>query len=339
MGMTAYMAAGRYFSRDVIFIAPRLNESHLQWSMNEVEFLQRFFWNYSFSAESRGNVLIETPTHQATTTVIYTDPAYFRIHFMEFIEGNRWAEDTHAIVINEALAWQLFGGGDVAGLTVTINHRPHIVAGVVRQDARGQGDFLAWMPRGTAPAPLPVTALYLHAHNYNIVDTAADTQGVGGMLAIWQRNPKDYAIVDVNRYVEAMGIRSRIFIYLLWLYVLVLLVPLCIRMQKKMKWQMVFKLILPVCGILIASYVLFTGFNHILHWLPNIAAPHVSVFNSITNLGALPPDGYLSFGLLRLSRLNRMGLLAWVVGAVAFVNVAVSASVLWSSKFDLPQGH
>ena len=39
------------------------------------------------------------------------------------------------VVLDETLAWQLFGGFDVAGLTIQINGQPFQVAGVVRRES------------------------------------------------------------------------------------------------------------------------------------------------------------------------------------------------------------
>ena len=347
MGMYATVMAGRFFARDVIFIAPFLNESHLHWNMDDVRRLQYQFWEYSISAESRGNALLHTSTHRVFTTIVYTDAAYFQIHSMEFLEGNRWLEDANAIVLNEALAWRLFGGGNIVGLAVEINQRPYIVAGVVRQGQSRQGEYLAWMPRDTSPGPLPVTALYVRAHNYNMVDAIAHTRGSGGMLVSQYRNPNNYAIVDINRYVEAIGLRNRIFVYILWLYVLVLLIGVCIRRHKKaasslsigpqkynflegkqLNSQVILRFALPAAGIVIALYVLFTGVNDILYWLPNLEDPRVSVLGSIINADMLPPDGYLSFGFRRLAELNRIANWTWIVGAVAFVNMVSCIGIL-----------
>jgi len=247
---------------------------------------------------------------------------------MEFIEGNRWQEDANAIVLNEALAWRLFGGGDIVGLPVEINQRPYTVTGVVRQGRHERGGYMAWMPRGTSPVPLPATALYILAHNYNLVDAAAVTWGGMGILAAQLRNPDDYSIVDINRYVEAIGLRHRIFMYILWLYVLILLIGVCIRKQKKLNLRVVVSYILPVSGILVTSFILFTGVNDILYWLPNLAVPGTSVLGSITNIGVLPPDGYLSFGLRQLAALNRMANIAWIIGAVVFVNLIFTVNIL-----------
>ena len=328
VGIYAHSAAGRYFAPDVIFIAPMLNESHLHWSMDNVNTLRWQFLDYSFSAESRGNAFLASSTHRVSTTVVYTDAAYFNIHFLDFIDGNRWLEDANAIVLNEALAWRLFGGSRIAGAYVTINDRPYTVAGVVRQGPRGVGEYMAWMPRDTSPFPLPVTALYVLANNYNLVDIYAHTRGNAGMLRGQFRNPDDYAIININRYIEAIGLRARIFMYILWLYILVLLIRVCINKRGKLNLQKVLSFILPVAGILLAVYVLFTGMGEVLYWLPNLSLPGTSVLTSFTNIGILPPDGYLPFGLRRLAELNRLGNIAWIVGAVAFVNLIFCTAIL-----------
>jgi len=325
VGMYTHVAARRYFAPDVIYIAPMLNESHLHWSIDDIDALQRQYRDYSISAESRGNVFISSSTNQASTTVVYTDAAYFSTHFMDFIEGNRWLEDANAIVLNQTLAWRLFGSGNIVGQAVVINHRPYIVTGVVRQGSHVAGEYLAWKPRNASPAPLPVTALYIRANNYNLVDVAVYTRE---MLTRQQRNPANYAIVDINRYIEAIGLRNRIFLYILWLSILIAMVRVCMRKHYKFNSRVILGYIPPVVGVLLASHILYSGVNDILYWLPNLSIPGTSVIDSITNANLLPPDGYLSFGLYRMSYLNRIGNVAWIVGAIAFINTIVCTTVM-----------
>jgi len=329
VGMYAHVAARRYFAKDTIFIAPLLNESHLHLNMDNVDALERQFISYSFSAESRRSLAISSSTQTALSTVVYTDTVYFSIHFMEFSDGSH-RQDGSVIIINEALAWRLFGSGDIIGLTVEINQLPYTVTGVVRQDSRGRGEYMAWIPREASPASLPVTALYIRAHSYNMVDVEVETRR---MLTNLYRNPASYAIVDINRYVEAISIRSRVLMYTVWVYVILLLIRLVIAkitalVQKNMKMREVLGLILPMLGVFLAAYVLFTGINDILYWLPNLANPNTVAWRSITNVGQLPPDGYLSFGLRQLAMYNRIGNWAWAVGAIAFVNVLFSGRPL-----------
>lgn len=56
-----------------------------------------------------------------------------RLRSGSYISQNDFMQDR--VVLDETLAWQLFGGFDVAGLTVTINGQLFQVAGVVRRES------------------------------------------------------------------------------------------------------------------------------------------------------------------------------------------------------------
>ena len=73
-------------------------------------------------------------------------------------------------------------------------------------------------------------------------------------------------------------------------------------------------------GMGVCLYVL-VGVNDIILWLPNLADPNVSIFSSISNAGALPPDIYLSYGLSRINQLNLLGNFAWGAGAIGLINL------------------
>lgn len=63
---------------------------------------------------------------------------FFHFHPLRLRSGSYIAEDDFMhdrVVLDETLAWQLFGGFDVAGLTVTLNGQPFQVAGVVRRES------------------------------------------------------------------------------------------------------------------------------------------------------------------------------------------------------------
>lgn len=321
MGMYAHINASRYFAQDIIYIAPKLNESHLHWTMEEVDLLGLQFYNYSFSAESRSSVTLSTNAQTVTATVVYTDAAYFGKHFTNFTQGSIWHEESKAIIINETLAWRLFGGGNIIGLSININEEPFIISGVINQGE----NYRAWKPQSTAPTPLPVTALYVRANNYNLVDIGADSRGM-----ISNRN--DFSFVDINRYIEAISIRYRIFMYLLWTILLIYIIKKMVGLVKqfdgvnmKQKGYIEF-FALTALGI-IALAVLNTGVNDILFWLPNLAVNDVSIWQSITNIGVFPPDGYLSYGLLRLDELNNLANIAIGFGFIGLVNLLFFVSI------------
>lgn len=62
---------------------------------------------------------------------------FFLFHPLQLRSGSYISESDlmqDRVVLDEVLAWQLFGGYDVAGMTVTINQKPYYVAGVVRRE-------------------------------------------------------------------------------------------------------------------------------------------------------------------------------------------------------------
>ena len=318
VGFHVYRASGRYFARDVVYIAPRLNERHLHFSMTDIDLLTRMYPGHAFAAVNRGSARIAASTHEAVATVIYTDGFYFGIHALDFIEGGQAAEGLNAIVINQALAWRLFGNTDnIVGLTVWIGDSPYIVTGVVWQDHEDR--FTAWMTR---PAGITgyATALYIQP---NIPDPLTINQAREMLTHNLRQRLDDYAIVDINRYVESMGIRHQMLLYILWACVMIFFVRIAWRRVKnldKKSTGSIVGVLLPVLATAICMYIL-TGVNDILLWLPNLSDPHISVFESISTVGMLPPDGYLPYGLSRLSTLSRYANYAFIAGVIGLVSL------------------
>lgn len=62
---------------------------------------------------------------------------YFYFHPLELAAGSYFSEDdlmNDRVLLDEELAWKLYGGSNLAGLTVTINNKPFVVAGVIRHE-------------------------------------------------------------------------------------------------------------------------------------------------------------------------------------------------------------
>ena len=297
----AYSVAGKYFARDVIYIAPRINESRLFFNIEDVELLEISFPDYTFAAVSRNGARIASSTHEVSATVFHTNSAYFNMHAMDFIEGSN-----AGLIVNEALAWCLFGAAEnISGLAVWINDTQHIISGVVRQSENN----IAWIPHDETDTL--VSSLYIHSPDALAEHTAKR------MLSINLRsNTEEYAIIDINRFVESIIIRFKLLIYLLWFTALIFFL--------RATWNGIIahekKSALLVVGVVLCLYVLLGG-NDILLWLPNLSAPGNSLFKTITTIGALPPDVYFSDGLLQLSRLSRLANCAFIIGLIGYVNL------------------
>ena len=70
----------------------------------------------------------------ATTKTLAVGGDYFLFHPLQLLSGAYLTKDAlmkDRVVLDKGLAWYLFGATDVAGMEVTINERPFLVAGVV----------------------------------------------------------------------------------------------------------------------------------------------------------------------------------------------------------------
>jgi len=322
-GVYAYVMAGRYFARDIVYIAPKLNMSHLHFTPAEIDRLSREHPGINFSTESRGSIRVETHAQAATTPVIFTDTYYFSIHTIDFIQGSHWQSrlNVNSIVINQALAWRLFGAAqDIVGLNVWISERPFTIVGVVYQ--RHSNEYLAWMPNDDS---LPISTIYAQLDSPSLLAVSMMHE----MMELGLRRQTDaYAIVCINRYVESIGLRYQLLLGIVWMFVLVLLLKLTWRnllyvptAVKRGRTMAVIKgIVLPVLWVGVCVFLIL-GINDILYWIPNLSDPTISAFESISTIGLLPPEGYLPYGLLRLSRLSRYVNLAFIVGIAGLVNL------------------
>jgi len=312
VGFYSHNRARRYIAPDVIYIAPRLNENHLHFSTADVDIFDRSLPNMTVVAESRGSALVTVSFQSVVTSVIYTDPSYFAVHSLDFIEGGHWhGTGGSGIVLNQALAWRLFGSiENITGVPIWIGERVYVVTGVVWQSSESR--YMAWMSRGARD--LPVTALYIQpAASYPLAIYL-----VRGVMS--NQRLSDYSIVDINRFIEGMNIRNRILLYILWICMLIFLARYAWQRILLGEKKVIKYLVLPFAGIVLCIYVLW-GINDILMWLPNLSNPYTSVFESISGVGLLPPEGYLPYGLMRVGRLSRFVNYAFIAGMAGFVSL------------------
>ena len=324
LGIYAYMLARQYFARDIIYISPAIRDSH--WTADEVTALKEQFPELSITPAGRGREYIISFVQQSFTTVIYTHESYFSKHSLEFLEGGPF--HYNGIVLSHVLAWRLFGIENVAGLVVTINNKPYIVSGIVRNDV-----CTAWMLQKAAP----VTALYVQLSTYNHANAVAIPRQI---LGAGDRYVQDYTIVDINRYVEAMAVRFQLLAMLMALCMLIVTVrvvlrrlsahaapalkppPACVnhcvnrKSRKYLPKGIILHITLPALWALVCLCIILVGVWNIIYWLPFGGTGFVQ---AITNAGILP-SWDLSFGLVRLYELNRLGNIAWIIGVVGFFN-------------------
>ena len=302
----SYWSAGRYFARDVLYIAPFLNETGLHFHPEDVDILSRVFPGYTFSPQKRGNIRIATSFQEASSVIFYVNTSYFQMNNMNFIEGSVWRSNSaeNVMVINEALAWRLFGTvRDITGMTAWVGDTPHTIGGVVRQPHNTNNLYTVWMSYTQSSPQMLVTTLFVRPASPDPLAIVSIREMV---LTYLNQNPDYYSIVDINRFIESIGVRFRILLYLFWCIILVMVM----KTVRKI-------LLAGACAFLLILW----GVNDILTWLPNFMEPEISLFRSISMIGAMPPEGYLLGGLRRIAGFSRNTNYAFIAVLVGYVNL------------------
>lgn len=92
-------------------------------------------WADAYSAD--GKITLSNGNTSVEADAIGIGGDFFLFHPLKLLNGSFFSGNDinqDYCVIDEDMAWQLFGSNDVAGQTVTIQGIPHIVTGVIRRD-------------------------------------------------------------------------------------------------------------------------------------------------------------------------------------------------------------
>ena len=298
-GLLTYRDAGRLFAPNVVIVTPLYDDAALFFSQAEIERFYATYPAYEISTIATGSAIISTPTMQVRASVFYASSPFFSVHFVDIIEGTNPQDGTNSVLLSELLAWRLFGGFNVVGVTVRIFDEPFVVSGVA---AGGDVGYVAWLPRIAAQG-MAIQSIFIRFPNYCQVSAFAVPREMLGF-----RSHDDYMILDINRFMEAINIRNRLVLYVLWLVGLAWSVGSLLKiLQAKEKRfamreysELAFKLGFAVLSI----YVLVTGVSGIIYALPNLSYENASLFGFILGWVDMPPDEFLLPNIERLFELN-----------------------------------
>lgn len=91
-------------------------------------------WADAYSAD--GTVTLSTDKGRVEADALGIGGDFFLFHQLQLLNGSYFSGNDlmkDYVILDENAAWQLFGSNDVAGMTVDIGGRPHLVTGVVRR--------------------------------------------------------------------------------------------------------------------------------------------------------------------------------------------------------------
>ena len=152
-GIVASSAAEKYIDKDVFYIAPLLSGGGYYFTLDELEELQVACPLTQLSYMSFGSGLIAYDSTEVYTKIIYSGGDGFSLNNIRFRSGGAWANGlNNTVVINDSLAWQLFGSLDAVDKSVYVADKLYNVAGVARQEYVSKDDCCAYLP--FAPRPL-----------------------------------------------------------------------------------------------------------------------------------------------------------------------------------------
>ncbi len=169
--IAAYFPSGNYFdSHSSMMYKRQLESALLAESITTADFTENEnarLYAIGYSGEVKLSVSYNSKS--ASTNVTATGEDFFIFHQMQLISGSYYDESDSTydrIVIDENLAWQLFGSSDVCGMTATVNNVPMVITGVVSCGGSGE-EFTEYY--GSAPrAYIPIKQLQRLGYEPNV---------------------------------------------------------------------------------------------------------------------------------------------------------------------------
>lgn len=141
--VTTFFPLGNELSEDSVMMFRAGLDSKLEDSGEEIP-EGSSLWTDAYSGTTAAKV--KGTRSSADVSVLAVGGNFFSFHPYELISGSYLYENDlmeDRVVLEYDLAWTLFGGTDLAGMTVTIDDKPYYIAGVVRreQDSFSQRAF------------------------------------------------------------------------------------------------------------------------------------------------------------------------------------------------------
>lgn len=133
-------------------------------------------WADAYSAF--GKLDLVGKTGQMQVNAIGAGGDFFLFHPLYLMNGSYFSGSDlmqDHIVIDEDIAWQLFGSNDVVGQQITIDGIPHLVSGVIRRDSgrfndyAGNGSSIAYVSYETLQRHMQSTGQSAAINHYEVV--------------------------------------------------------------------------------------------------------------------------------------------------------------------------
>ncbi len=134
--LTLYTEEGAALSRDQVETwAYGMDAALLESSVTPSENARS--WTYTYAVEE--TMSVTGPRDKATAEVTAAGGDFFVFHPQEFVHGSPFLNDPsnpNGVVLDEDLAWKIFGATDVVGMEMTIDDVPFTVSGITKRESK-----------------------------------------------------------------------------------------------------------------------------------------------------------------------------------------------------------
>lgn len=178
-------------------------------------------WVDSYSAS--GEITLVVNKTSVTAKAIGIGGDFFLFHPLQLVEGSYFSGNDimkDYVIIDEDMAWQLFGSNNVVGLTVNINNFPHIVSGVIRRDS-GRIKEAAGLDTSTVYVSYETLKKYGQGSNINSYEILMpnpikgfayqmikENIGIDEKLINVVENSKRFSFISMLKVLSSFGTRS-----------------------------------------------------------------------------------------------------------------------------------
>ncbi|MCR4904167.1 MAG: ABC transporter permease [Butyrivibrio sp.] len=133
-----FFAQGTSVTEDKIKeIRYNIDKAMIEDSLTDAESDEDSAVNWIDCYSSVGTISASANKKTVEATAIGTGGEFFLFHPLYLLAGSYYNSDdlmNDKVVIDENLAWQLYGSSDIIGQTIEISGVPHIIAGVTKMD-------------------------------------------------------------------------------------------------------------------------------------------------------------------------------------------------------------
>ena len=319
--VAASSEAGKHFDGDVFYIAPVINDNRFYFSIDELEAMASEVEADKFAFMSVDSSIVSVGDYQVFSRVVHTNSEYFQLNHMQFAQGGGWqaqGEGENVAVVNESLAWQLFGSVSVVGNKLSFHGEDFVIVGVIRQESVSRDDGSVYMPMNPEPGGRIISSAFLKLSGSRLSAYSA----LGEAFWVIGKAIRAYHVTDVDSFVDNIGLKYKLLVFFIGAYAAAVIVINSYRFimsgQYTRKKIITLAVLLLLDAVIIALLVRGITFDV---WIPHGDGSRADdIIRTLTNSGLLPSEDYLSDGLRIVARQSAYANAAFIAGAVALVN-------------------